>query len=140
MYIGILLPDGKHCTLTFHDHNETEGQYIKAVAALAVTAAQWHELIKAPTIPLEFGKLNIFEPSGAWHTEVFSPMLMNFQQRLTIQLDAFEVSYSTDFEYKPHVTLTYFKKPKVNPYEDLTLWIKNVSVVSNEFGTTTIKI
>lgn len=140
MYIGILLPDGKHCTLTFHDHNETEEQYIKAVAALATTAAQWHELVKYPMISLEFGKLNIFEPSGAWHTEVFSPGLMNFQQRLCVHLDTLGVKYSTDFEYKPHVTLTYFKKPKVNPYEGLTYEIRYISVVSNEFGTTTIRI
>lgn len=139
MYIGILLDNPKHhITLSFLSKSEDDiyDQYKGAVAALAQTAANWY----ADSIKLQFGSLDIFEGSGAWHTKVSSPDLMNFQQWLTTFLDLRSVNNSKEFAYVPHVTLTYFKKPKVNPYEGLTLFANTISVISNDFGITHIKI
>lgn len=141
MYIGILLDDPRppvrHVTLTFHDHNESKEAYKGAVAALAQCSANWY----SGPITLEFGDMNIFEPSGAWHTKVKqTPELMAFQKNLTVFLDARQVAYSKEYDYVPHVTLTYFKKPKKNPFEGLTFEAKAITVVSNEFGNTDIRL
>ena len=144
MYVGILMdderPPRRHITLTFHEHNETFDQYKRAVAATALAAARWPALIGP--FKIRFDGLGIFEPSGAWHTKVVPDRfgIMLFQQTLTMAMDHYDVRYSKEYDYVPHVTLSYFKKPELNPFEGLTIVADTISVVSNEFGNTNIRL
>jgi 2'-5' RNA ligase len=138
MYVGVVLPTkSHHVTLTFNGHDESKQSYQNAVAATTEVARGW-------TKPIELtfkDKLSVFDPPGVWVSEVDSnEELIEFRQLLTFYMNYNGVYWSDEFDYRPHVTLTYFKKPKVNPYLGLTFPVTHVTVVSNEFGNTEVLI
>lgn len=141
MYIGLQLPeeDGHHVTVTFHGHGESKRDYIGATAALA-DAAFWWNRYELPPINLNFGKLSCFPDSGAWHTTVQGQELHWFRNLLTDKLTERGVYWSNDFDYVPHVTLAYFEKPSKNPYQGISMPVKKLAVVSNNFGVTEVML
>lgn len=141
MYIGVCLPDSKHhVTIAFNGHGETKEDYQAAVIALANTAWDWNVLEDGEQIWLEFGELHVFDPPGVWVTRVRSKKLDKFRKLLTENLTYRGVYWSDEFDYIPHVTLSYYKKPKVNPYENQHMQVTRISVVSDEFGVTEVLI
>lgn len=142
MYIGLPLVTqddsvGRHhITVTFHGHTETKKDYIAATAALAETAHMWSKW-DLPVINLNFGKLAMF-PSGAWHTTVLGEELHWFRNLLTEKLTERGVYWSNEFEFIPHVTLAYNERPKKNPYQGISMAVKKLAVVSNNFGITEV--
>ena len=138
MYIGFILPNGKHhVSVAFCGHNESEHQYKRAVRALATAADHWG----AGPLELTFGtEVERFLPSKAWYAGVYSPDMLVFHDQLVKQLEYFEVDYSKEFDFTPHVTLSYFPKQPKNPYAGIVAEARRISVVSNEFGNTDILI
>lgn len=132
MYIGAVLEDGRHITIAFNGHNETKDQYKRAVTALAYTAAKWTQ----GAITGSFEELHRFEPANVWVTLVNSPALHKFRDDLVLFLDLRGVLWSNEFGYRPHVTMTKWKKPK----SPLTghIEITHLSVVSDIYGTTEV--
>jgi 2'-5' RNA ligase len=134
VYIGAVLEDGKHITLSFNGHDETKNDYKRAVQALADAAAVWY------TGPImgSFTELVRFEPAKVWVTLVESERLHQFRNSLLGRLDLRGVHWSNDFGYKPHVTMTKWKEPK-SPLTGF-VEISHLSVVSNLYGTTEVLI
>lgn len=132
MYIGAVLDNGKHLTVTFNGHSETKQHYKGAVQALATQAARW---FMGP-IHCNYGELERFEPANVWVTRVDTQRLHTFRDGLVQMLDLRGVPWSSEFGYKPHVTMTKWKKPKSPLTGDLI--ITHMSVVSDEYGTTEV--
>lgn len=137
MYIGYVLPDGKkHITLTFNGHEETKQEYKGAVSALADAALRW---MRPPITAMMSGDMEQFGPKNdMWVTLVDSPQLHEFRHLLGDRLFGIGVPYATEFAYRPHIFMTKWKKPK----QGLTgeLLIDTLSVMSNEFGRTDIRV
>lgn len=132
MYIGAVLEDGKHITLTFHNHSETKNDYKRAVQALAACAAAWF----SGPIYGSFTELERFEPANVWVTRVEAPRLHGFRDSLITQLDLRGVAWSNEFGYKPHVTMTKWKQPKapITGHIEIT----HLTVVSDTYGETRV--
>lgn len=137
MYIGYVLPDGKkHITLTFHGHEETHQEYKGAVLALADTALRW---MRPPITAIMSGDMEKFGPNNdMWVTLVDSPQLREFRHNLGDSLFKIGLPYGIEYDFRPHIFMTKWKKPK----QGLTgeLLIDTLSVMSNEFGRTDIKL
>lgn len=132
MYIGAIIDGNKHVTLAFNGHNETKKQYKDAVAALAATASRW----AGGMIMAQFGALERFTPANVWVTRVVSAGLFDFRDLLLPQLDLRGVPWSNEFSYKPHVTMTKWKRPR-GPYKGL-IEITHLAVVSDTYGNTEV--
>lgn len=140
MYIGVCLPDSKHhVTVTFNGHGETKQDFLCAIESLTRVSRHWNEM-NGGEIWLEFADLHVFDPPGVWVARVRSKKLATFRDLLTAELTDMDVYWSDEFDYIPHVTLSYYKKPKVNPYENQHMQITHFSVVSDEFGVTEVLI
>lgn len=132
MYIGAVIEGNKHVTLAFNGHNETKKNYKDAVAALAKTAASWY----GGLINAQFAELERFTPANVWVTRVEGNGLLKFRDALLPNLDLWGVPWSNEFSYKPHVTMTQWKKPR-GPYKGF-LEITHLSVVSDTYGNTEV--
>lgn len=132
MYIGAVLEDGsKHITLAFCGHNETHQQYKTAVCALAMAAEAWRGGAIGVKMTGEMEKFGDF-----WVTLVKSEPLMQFRELLVVAMLRLEVNYSTEFAFRPHITMTKWKKPKQGLQGKLKF--ARLTVMSNEFGRTDI--
>lgn len=135
MYIGIKIPGHHlhHVTLAFlgksvHDNLE---QYKRAAAAVSAAAVPFrHE-----NMLLNFGGTDQFQ-DGPWYTPVWSLELLEYRETLVECMQYYAVDFANDYEYTPHVTLSYWPKKPANPYEWSDMTVKQVSLVSNELGTT----
>lgn len=134
MYVGYKIPETRyHITLTFNGHEETKSDYKRAVLATARAA-----LYSGPFVAIMSGDMEKFGPTQEyWVTLVDSPGLITMHDWVAHFMDEYEVGYSTDFDYRPHITLTKFKKPKPLTGE---LLIDRLHVVSKEFGDTEVKL
>lgn len=132
MYIGAILEDGtKHITLAFCGHNETHAQYKLAVLALAMAAEAWRGGAIGAKLTGEQEKFGDF-----WVTLVKSEPMMQFRELLVVAMIKLGVEYSTEFAFRPHVTVTKWKKPKQGLQGKLKF--DRLTVMSNEFGRTDI--
>lgn len=139
MFIGALLENDRHITITFNGHEETAADYKGAVSALAHAASWWSSTLSPIKADLT-GELAQFGPPGSrvWVTLVDSQDLELFRPLLTDALDARGIFYGNQYAYNPHVTMTKWKKPKNGLTGELV--IDRLAVFSNEFGTTEMRI
>lgn len=138
MYIGLPIGEKHHMTFAFCGHDETRDQYKRAVLALASAAVEW----SGPKLDVAFyPEAERFAESGAWHVKVLGSHIYTFRQLLTHWLDWYSVEYSSEFSFTPHVTLSYFSRKPKNPYLNAPAEFHNyVEVISNEWGTTRVRI
>lgn len=144
MYIGIPLfheygVDPKHhVTITFNGHEECKQDYLKAVSALADTCQWWHANGNGRVL-MRFGDTAAFN-DNCWHSSVESTKLPRFRDRLIQELDRKGVYYSSEYAFRPHVTLNYGREPTDNPYHGITHSVSSYAVVSKNFGVSEIRV
>jgi len=150
MYIGIIPPDKAdpehHITLTFNGHGEKKRDYLRAVRATANATSWWHENGNG-LIPIEFTETRVFMPTEnrlgyVFYAGVISAKLHRFREVLVQELDKLDVYHSKDFEYTPHLTLSYGGVLDVpaNPYEGTQFFVPAFTVVSSQFGASNIQV
>lgn len=135
MYIGIKIPEHHlhHVTLAFlgKSGHDTLGNYKRAAAAVSAAAVHWAE-----SIVMEFGETEKF-PEGPWYAPVDSWQLELFRSDYLLQaMQYYNVEFLDDYEYNPHVTLSYWPKKPANPYVGERLEFEKVTLYSNAFGQT----
>ena len=143
MYIGIPLDNPKHhITVAYCGHGETAEDYFRAVTALARVADSRYQRKERP-LRLHLQGLGCFttERGQIWHTKIKCKKLFEFRDELITALKELEVPVKDNYEeYVPHITLSYYSRKPKNPYEGLTRLADRVSVVSDHFGVTPIRI
>lgn len=144
MYIGIPLfeaygvAEDHHVTITFNGHGESKLQYLSACVALTETARWWYANGNR-RIYGTFGPIEAFSES-VWHSKLHSGNLPRFREHLVEELDRLGVYHSEEFDFKPHVTLSYGKEPTYNPYEGGTLLVDCLAVESRNFGRMGVRV
>lgn len=137
MYIGIPVGSDGHVTITFNGHGEAKIDYLGSVAALAETTRWWYAN-GLGRVALAFGPTSRL--GACWVAPVTSKRLGLFRERLVQELDRRGVYYSEQYEFNPHVTLSYEKAAGENPYEGTTHIATSYVVVSKAFGTSEVRV
>lgn len=143
MYIGILIPDTKHhITIAYNGRGEDRETYGLAVTAVARVAERRYER-KERALRLHLQATDCFERGAhsTWYAKVKSKKLMEFREELVEEMKALGLHFREDFDsYIPHITLSHYRRKPRNPYDGLTLLVDRVTVVSDTFGNTSLRI
>lgn len=143
MYIGINVGPEHHITVVYCGHGESINDYARAVLA-ATRLAELRSDLKLSPLRVHLGATACFEDRKRklWYAQVKCDGLEALRDDLIYELNSLKVTVVDGYEeYIPHVTLSYRDaEPPENPYQGLTVMADCISVVSNKFGTTNIKI
>lgn len=135
MYIGVKIPEHHlhHVTLAFLGKSEfdTLDQYQRAAAATSAATVPF----PYREIRLDFGSTEKFD-EGPWYAPVWSLELVKFRDTLVECMQYYGVDFAQEYEFTPHVTLSYWPKEPTNPYAGTFVEVNKITLFSNKFGQT----
>lgn len=137
MYVGFMVPETtKHITLTFNGREETVEEYKRAVAAVAEVATDWYSGYVLANLT---GELEAFgRDKDTWVTLVAAKRMHPLRDLLIDALTRWDVPWSEEFEFRPHVTMNGNKKPKQGLTGEYRL--TRLAIMSDFYGKTEVLI